>query len=93
MSELDRLLTARVLAELLGVSPETVLRWTRRGELHGIRLPSGAIRYRPADLEKWMNVHSTEGRGEELTPASTTLARGVTYAPPASTTKEEHDAR
>ena len=43
----EPLLTARQVAELLGVSAETVLRWTRRGELPAIRLPSGAIRYRP----------------------------------------------
>jgi excisionase family DNA binding protein len=94
VSDLERLLTARELAEQLGVSSEAVLRWTRRGELRGIRLPSGAIRYRPAELEAWLDDRVTEkGRGEELTPASTTLARGVTYAPPASTTKEEQDAR
>ena len=40
------LLTARAVAELLGVSAETVLRWTRRGELPAIRLPGGAIRFR-----------------------------------------------
>lgn len=40
------LLTARQVAELLGVSAETVLRWTRRGDLPALRLPGGAIRYR-----------------------------------------------
>jgi excisionase family DNA binding protein len=89
----EPLLTARAVAEQLAVSPETVLRWTRRGQLPGVKLPSGAIRYRPADFEEWLAGHSTEnGRGEELTPASTTLARGVTYALPASTTKKEQDA-
>lgn len=33
----DLLLTARAVAEQLGVAPETVLRWTRRGELPGYR--------------------------------------------------------
>jgi excisionase family DNA binding protein len=47
-----RLVTARELAEHLGVSAETVLRWTRRGELPAIKLPSGAIRYREADVEE-----------------------------------------
>ncbi|MBA2637970.1 MAG: helix-turn-helix domain-containing protein [Solirubrobacterales bacterium] len=31
------LLTAREVADLLGVSSETVLRWTRRGDLPAIR--------------------------------------------------------
>jgi excisionase family DNA binding protein len=89
----EPLLTAREVSAQLGVCPETVLRWTRRGELHGIRLPSGAIRYRPADLEAWLNLRSTKnGSGEEPTPVSTTPTRGVGYVQPVSTTKEEHDA-
>ena len=47
----ERLLTARELAEQFGVSVETVLRWTRRGELPALRLPGGALRYRPEELE------------------------------------------
>ena len=47
----DRLLTAREVAELLGVSTETVLRWARRGELPAIRLPGGAIRFREDELD------------------------------------------
>jgi excisionase family DNA binding protein len=43
---MSRLLTARAVADMLGVNPETVLRWTRRGELPAIRLPGGAVRYR-----------------------------------------------
>ena len=49
-----RLLTAREVAQLLGVSTETVLRWTRRGELPAIRLPGGAIRYREDELHAWL---------------------------------------
>ena len=37
-----RLLTAREVAEQLGVSAETVLRWTRAGKLPAIELPSPA---------------------------------------------------
>jgi len=53
-----QLLTARHVAELLGVSAETVLRWTRRGELPAFRLPGGAIRYREADLDVWLSARS-----------------------------------
>lgn len=56
------LLTAREVAELLSVSPETVLRWTRRGELPAIRLPSGALRYREADLDAWTAARSNPSR-------------------------------
>jgi len=53
------LLTARQVADLLGVSAETVLRWTRRGELPAIRLPGGAIRYRQTELDNWLATCST----------------------------------
>jgi len=54
------LLTARDVAELLGVSTETVLRWTRRGDLPALRLPGGAIRYREPDLDEWLAARTTK---------------------------------
>ena len=45
------LLTARAVAEHLGVSSETVLRWARRGDLPVIRLPGGAVRFREDEIE------------------------------------------
>jgi excisionase family DNA binding protein len=54
-----RLLTARAVAGLLDVSTETVLRWTRRGELPAIRLPGGAIRYREDELDAWLIERAT----------------------------------
>jgi excisionase family DNA binding protein len=50
----ERLLTVRVVADRLDVSTETVLRWCRRGQMPSIRLPGGAIRIQPADLEAWL---------------------------------------
>lgn len=58
-----RLLTARDVAEQLSVSSETVLHWTRCGELRGVRLPSRALRYRDADLESWLEERATPRRG------------------------------
>ena len=55
----DRLLTARELADQLGVNAETVLRWSRRGELPTIKLPGGAIRYREHDIDQWLRRHET----------------------------------
>ena len=52
------LLTARVVGEVLGVSSETILRWTRAGKLPAIRLPSGAIRYRESDIDEWLAAHA-----------------------------------
>jgi excisionase family DNA binding protein len=53
------LLTARQVADRLGVSAETVLRWTRRGDLPGFRLPGGALRFREDDLDEWLTLRAT----------------------------------
>ena len=67
----DRLRTARQVAERLGVSTETILRWTRRGEFDGvaIRLPSGQLRYREAVLDEWLEERATTERGVVTQPA------------------------
>jgi excisionase family DNA binding protein len=50
-----RLLTTRQVADFLGVSPATVLRRWRAGELPGIRLGSNVLRFDPAELEQWLD--------------------------------------
>ena len=62
-----QLLTARSVADLLGVSAETVLRWTRRGDLPALKLPSGQVRYRQDKLEAWLADRATPGRGVRTT--------------------------
>ena len=82
------LLTAREVAERLGVSPETVLRWIRRGELPAIKLPGGAVRVREDELERWLEERATPSRGVSTTPVSAAQPLGY----PASTTpKVEED--
>jgi excisionase family DNA binding protein len=56
----ERLLTARELAELLGLSAGTVLDWFERGDLPGFRLlgrKGGPVRFRETEvlamLERW----------------------------------------
>ncbi len=56
----ERLLTARELAELLGLSAGTVLDWFERGDLPGFRLlgrKGGPVRFRESEvlatLERW----------------------------------------
>lgn len=46
------LLTAPKVADLLGVSDETVRRWAEDGRLPHITLPSGQRRFRREDIEK-----------------------------------------
>jgi excisionase family DNA binding protein len=70
-----RLLTARLVAEQLGLSTETVLRWTRRGELPAIRLPGGAIRFREDELEAWLAKRATGAREVSPNPEPATQLR------------------
>ena len=65
----ERLLTARAVADRLAVSAETILRWTRRGELPAVRLPGGALRYRQDALEDWLDGRATTVRGSVTDPA------------------------
>ncbi len=50
----DRLLTTREVAAFLGLSPETVLRRWRAGELPGYRLGSNVLRFRESEIEAWL---------------------------------------
>ena len=75
-----RLLTARAVADLLDVSPETVLRWTRRGDLPAFRLPGGAIRYREGELEEWLEERATTERGSASHPAGRRPSRNLAVA-------------
>ena len=58
----ERYLTTRAVAEWLGVSTETVLRWHRIGRLPGGRRlnNSNCLRFRESEVEAWL-----EGAGAE----------------------------
>ena len=85
----DRLLNARALAERLDVSPETVLRWTRRGELPAIRLPGGAIRFREVEVEAWLEERATPRRGALTTTPDAAQPPRLRSAPLTTTDDEE----
>lgn len=53
------LLTARDVADRLAVSSETVLRWTRAGDMPAVRLPGGHIRFRSDELDAWLQSRQT----------------------------------
>jgi excisionase family DNA binding protein len=59
------------------VHAETVLRWTRRGELPAIKLPGGAIRYRENDLDGWLAERATLRRGVRTTAPSVAQSERV----------------
>ena len=50
---IERLLTARELAELLGLSASTVLDWFEAGRLPGFKL-GRAVRFRESEIAVWL---------------------------------------
>jgi excisionase family DNA binding protein len=66
-----RLLTTREVAEQLGVSAETVLRWIESRGLPAVRLTSRAIRFDEHELDAWLDARATAapGRGSANHPA------------------------
>ncbi len=62
----DRLLTARELAEQLGLSPGTVLDWFERGDLPGFKLGGKAVRFRSREVEAWLSTCRRGPRVEAL---------------------------
>jgi excisionase family DNA binding protein len=58
----DRLLTTMEAAKYLNVSRRTLSRWLAEGiGPPSIKLPSGARRYRRADLDRWIAEHQADG--------------------------------
>jgi excisionase family DNA binding protein len=47
----ERLFTTREVAELLSVSPETILRWYRAGRIKGVPLASNVLRFRESAID------------------------------------------
>jgi excisionase family DNA binding protein len=85
---MEHLLTARAVAAMLGVSSETILRWTRRGELPAIRLPGGAIRFRQDEIDGWIEERATPRRGV-LTTAPGAAQPGTVLSGALTTTDDE----
>jgi excisionase family DNA binding protein len=52
------LLSRSEAARFLGVHDDTIYRWSRKGLLNPVKLPSGISRYRLADLEAIKNGQS-----------------------------------
>jgi excisionase family DNA binding protein len=80
----EQLLTARVVAERLGLCTETVLAWVRQGKLPAFKLPGGAIRFREDELEAWLQMRATSQRGVStptLDAARTTRLSSISSTP------------
>jgi excisionase family DNA binding protein len=61
----EPLLTARQVGEWLGLSPATVLRRWRAGELPGYRLGPNVLRFNAAEIEAYLDAHRN---GSDIQP-------------------------
>jgi excisionase family DNA binding protein len=52
----DPLLTARQLAELLGLTAGTILDWFEDGRLPGFKLGGRVVRFRASEVEEWLEA-------------------------------------
>jgi excisionase family DNA binding protein len=57
-----RLLRARDVADLLSISPATVLDWWEAGRLPGFRLSSRAVRFRESEVLAWLETRHVASR-------------------------------
>ena len=93
----EPLMTAREVAELLAVSPETVLRRWRAGELPGFRLAPNVLRFQREDVDAWLQGRRVNGpdAGGEVAPVpfqSPDPSRSLAVAP-VPDREGENDAR
>ena len=64
----ERVLDAREVAELLGVSRRTVTRLIRRGDLQPVRIGARSTRFRSSDIEELIAAGASRYK-KELDPA------------------------
>lgn len=67
-------LTIADVAETVGVSPRTVLRWIDRGDLEAVRLPGGRLRVSQTELAErlrsWTTTTTTTTGERMMAPAT-----------------------
>jgi excisionase family DNA binding protein len=68
----EPLLTARQIADLLGMSPATILDWFEADRIPGFKLPTGPVRFRATEVEAWFEAH----RRGPCDPAATGVQSG-----------------
>jgi excisionase family DNA binding protein len=58
----DELLNRKQVAQLFGVSPITVIRLQEAGKLPVVQIGAGSIRYRRADIERFIADSTKAGK-------------------------------
>lgn len=58
---MDKLVSGKKVADMLGISRVTVWRLERAGKLKSVRLSPRLVRYRISDVEELMREHTIQG--------------------------------
>ena len=65
----EHLMTPKEVGEFLGVAHQTVYRWAWKGDIPAIfvqrRQRKAVIRFRPSELEKWLDERSFDKTSSE----------------------------
>jgi excisionase family DNA binding protein len=69
-------LSPNELAELLGVSPFTIRRYIKLGELRAVKL-LGGFRVHREDLQRFLKAHEVNSAEEELSPVEATAEKAA----------------
>ena len=59
-------LTVAQVADDLGFSPRTILRWIDQGEIEALRLPGGRLRISQTAYSTWLAAHTMTTGGRTL---------------------------
>ena len=52
--EIRKFFTAKTVAEMFDIKPNTVWKWVREGKLRSTRLTQGVTRFDPADIDEFI---------------------------------------
>jgi len=56
----EKMITTTEVAEMFGVSGQTVRRWINDGKLDAIKTPGGKLRVKASSAEKLLNLSQTD---------------------------------
>jgi excisionase family DNA binding protein len=70
MTPMEKLICPKEAAEMLGIKPDTLYRWTAERRIPFLKI-EGAIRFRPSALADWIRARefSPKADGREQPPA------------------------
>lgn len=59
---MEKLLTAKEVAERLSLAPKTVREWLRLGKIPGTVLPDGSMRFSEKIIDSWLEKRTTKAK-------------------------------